>query len=195
MERPLPQPDADSAPFWEACGRHELRVQRCADCGSRRHPPRPRCPDCGSFAVEWERLSGRGEVYSWVVAHPPVLPAFQERVPTAENIVQAIVWHDHRFSTLLGCRVMTRLGYIGLGIMGRGMAANLIQAGHPLTVWNRTRSKADGLDVAVVDTPGEIGPETKVVTGRLLALLAQGSDMAAPVGLDDRPPSLDTEGH
>lgn len=87
MERPLPEPDADSAPFWEACGRHELRVQRCGDCGFRRHPPRPRCPDCGSFAVEWEQLSGRGEVYSWVVAHPPVLPAFQERVPFAVVLV------------------------------------------------------------------------------------------------------------
>jgi 3-hydroxyisobutyrate dehydrogenase len=58
---------------------------------------------------------------------------------------------------------MTRLGYIGLGIMGRGMAANLIQAGNPLTVWNRTRSKADGLDAVVVDTPQEVGPASDIV--------------------------------
>lgn len=31
-----------------------------------------------------------------------------------------------------------RIGFIGLGIMGQGMAANLLKAGFPLTVWNRT---------------------------------------------------------
>lgn len=36
---------------------------------------------------------------------------------------------------------MKRVGFIGLGIMGKPMATNLISAGFPLTVWNRTRSK------------------------------------------------------
>ena len=38
-----------------------------------------------------------------------------------------------------------RIGFIGLGIMGRGMAANLIKAGFALTVWNRTRERAEAL--------------------------------------------------
>ena len=38
-----------------------------------------------------------------------------------------------------------RIGFVGLGIMGRGMAANLLKAGFPLTVWNRTASRADEL--------------------------------------------------
>ena len=38
-----------------------------------------------------------------------------------------------------------RIGYIGLGIMGRGMARNLLKAGFPLTVWNRTASRMDEL--------------------------------------------------
>ena len=33
---------------------------------------------------------------------------------------------------------MTNIAYLGLGIMGRGMSANLIRAGHAVTVWNRT---------------------------------------------------------
>jgi 3-hydroxyisobutyrate dehydrogenase-like beta-hydroxyacid dehydrogenase len=37
------------------------------------------------------------------------------------------------------------VGFIGLGRMGAGMAANLLQAGHRLTVYNRTRAKADTL--------------------------------------------------
>lgn len=38
-----------------------------------------------------------------------------------------------------------RIGFIGLGIMGRPMAANLVRAGYDVTVWNRTRSKAADL--------------------------------------------------
>ena len=37
------------------------------------------------------------------------------------------------------------VGYIGLGIMGRGMAHNLIKAGYALNVWNRTTSRMDEL--------------------------------------------------
>ena len=38
-----------------------------------------------------------------------------------------------------------RVGFIGLGIMGQGMARNLLQVGFDLTVWNRTASKIDAL--------------------------------------------------
>src|SRR5580704_572486 len=34
-----------------------------------------------------------------------------------------------------------RVAYLGLGIMGRPMAANLVKAGHQVTVWNRTPGK------------------------------------------------------
>ena len=38
-----------------------------------------------------------------------------------------------------------QVGFIGLGIMGQGMARNLLKAGFGLTVWNRTASRADAL--------------------------------------------------
>ena len=38
-----------------------------------------------------------------------------------------------------------RIGFIGLGIMGRGMAANLIKAGFNICVWNRTASRMEPL--------------------------------------------------
>lgn len=38
-----------------------------------------------------------------------------------------------------------KVGFIGLGHMGTGMAASLLKAGHDVTVYNRTRSKADDL--------------------------------------------------
>jgi 3-hydroxyisobutyrate dehydrogenase-like beta-hydroxyacid dehydrogenase len=41
-----------------------------------------------------------------------------------------------------------KIGFIGLGLMGRPMARNLLKAGHSLTVWNRTSSRAQELVVA-----------------------------------------------
>jgi 3-hydroxyisobutyrate dehydrogenase len=41
-----------------------------------------------------------------------------------------------------------RIGFIGLGIMGRPMAQHLIGAGHELTVWNRSRPGIDALVAA-----------------------------------------------
>lgn len=41
-----------------------------------------------------------------------------------------------------------RIGFIGLGIMGQGMAANLLKAGYALTVWNRSAARADALVAA-----------------------------------------------
>ncbi len=35
----------------------------------------------------------------------------------------------------------TKIGFIGLGLMGKPMATNLIKAGYSLTVWNRTFQK------------------------------------------------------
>ena len=37
----------------------------------------------------------------------------------------------------------TQIGFVGLGIMGNPMSKNLLKAGYPVTVFNRTRSKMD----------------------------------------------------
>ena len=86
--RPVPYPDDASAPFWEACARHELVLQVCDACGRHRFPPRPMCPSCHSMESRWEPASGRGLVWSWVVAHPPVLPSFADRVPFNVAVIE-----------------------------------------------------------------------------------------------------------
>jgi uncharacterized OB-fold protein len=73
--------DAESRPFWEGCRRHELVLQRCADCGTVRHRPRALCPACLSGQIEWIRASGRGAVYSFTVTHQNQAPAFRRAVP------------------------------------------------------------------------------------------------------------------
>lgn len=59
-----------------------------------------------------------------------------------------------------------RIGFIGLGIMGRGMAANILRAGFPLTVWNRTRERTEDLKAAgaqVADSPAGLAAGSDII--------------------------------
>ncbi|WP_424356995.1 NAD(P)-dependent oxidoreductase [Methanocella sp. MCL-LM] len=49
-----------------------------------------------------------------------------------------------------------KAGFIGLGHLGKTIAKRLISEGVELTVWNRTREKAEGLGVRVADTPAAL---------------------------------------
>jgi uncharacterized OB-fold protein len=80
--------DPTTAPFWEGCARGELLVQACASCGLRRMPPRPMCPRCRSLEIRWETTSGRGRIWSFIVPHPPLLPAFAAVAPYNAIIVE-----------------------------------------------------------------------------------------------------------
>ena len=60
----------------------------------------------------------------------------------------------------------TPIGFIGLGIMGRPMAGHLLRGGHPLTVYNRTRSKTAELQAqgaAVAESPAEVAALSEIV--------------------------------
>jgi 3-hydroxyisobutyrate dehydrogenase len=59
-----------------------------------------------------------------------------------------------------------QIGFIGLGIMGSGMALNLLRAGFRLTVWNRTSARAEPLAAAgarVAGSPAELAAASDVV--------------------------------
>ena len=102
-ERPLPRPDDASQQYWQGCRDGELRMQRCTHCGHLRFPPRPMCPRCQSFECGWVPVSGRGTVYSWVVAHPPLLPAFVDLAPLVVLLVELEEGDDLRIvGNLLG---------------------------------------------------------------------------------------------
>ena len=88
IEKPLPRPTEDSAPYWEAARAGELRMQRCLDCGHVRFPPAVLCARCLSERSEWMRLSGRGTVFSWVVVHQSQHPAFNPDAPYNVAIVE-----------------------------------------------------------------------------------------------------------
>lgn len=102
--KPLPAPDPDSAPFWQACREHELIVQRCAECGEHRYPPRPVCPQCRSRASDWARSAGMGRVFSWIVVrHPVPREVYGDDVP----YVVALIELDEGVrmaSNIIGCK-------------------------------------------------------------------------------------------
>ena len=81
--RPRPAITHDIAFFFEGARQGNLLIQRCAECGVLRHPPRPACASCGSF--EWDTVasSGRGTVYSFVVVHHPQVGGFDYPLPIA----------------------------------------------------------------------------------------------------------------
>jgi hypothetical protein len=83
---PYPQPDRDTAPFWEGQNRHELRFQRCSRCQAICYPVGPLCPECRSFEFEWTTSSGRGTIYSYIVVRHQTHPAF--RVPYTVVLVE-----------------------------------------------------------------------------------------------------------
>src|SRR5439155_10937005 len=67
-----------------------------------------------------------------------------------------------------GGRIMAaaRIGFIGLGIMGKPMAKNLIKAGFPLVVHNRSRAKVDELvrdGATAAGSPREVASSAEII--------------------------------
>jgi 3-hydroxyisobutyrate dehydrogenase len=59
-----------------------------------------------------------------------------------------------------------RVGFIGLGTMGAAMAANVVRAGFPLTVWNRTQGRAPelaDLGASFAETPAAVAAASDIV--------------------------------
>ncbi len=76
-----------------------------------------------------------------------------------------------------------KVGFLGLGQMGHGMAANLIKAGHEVTLYNRTREKAVGLDAPIAATPGQAAAGKDVVFTMLANDAALESAVYGPDGV------------
>jgi uncharacterized protein len=78
--RPLPVPDGDTKPFWDAAKEHRLTIQRCQNCHEAIFYPRSLCPHCMSDRIEWIAASGKGTIYSYTVVHQSPA-AFADSVP------------------------------------------------------------------------------------------------------------------
>ena len=85
---PVPVPDADTQPFWDATAERQLVVPRCRECRRWIWQPKPVCPRCHAADPGWEPVSGRGRIVSWTVLRPPVLPAFADLIPFVVLLVE-----------------------------------------------------------------------------------------------------------
>lgn len=85
---PAPSPDGLDAAFWAATRRHELVVQRCNACQTFQFGPEWICHRCHSFDVGWQRVSGRGRIYSWERVWHPVHPALKDACPYLVVLVE-----------------------------------------------------------------------------------------------------------
>ena len=87
-KKPLPYVDEDNAQYWEYCKQHELRMQKCNQCGHVRFPCEIICPQCHSMDYEWARMSGKGTIYSWVVFQRCYHEAYKDDIPYAVGIIK-----------------------------------------------------------------------------------------------------------
>lgn len=83
---PIANTEVDKA-FFDYAKQHELRAQKCLKCGEFYWPPSPMCPHCQNWGSEWVKLSGKGEVYSFIVVRRSNHPVFSKQVPYVVAII------------------------------------------------------------------------------------------------------------
>ena len=110
--RPLPSPNALTEPYWQAAHQRELKLPRCESCAKFHFYPRSACPHCGSTALAWQAVSGKGEVYSYTVVHRAPSQGFAEQVPYVVAVV----------ALAEGPHLMTRLTQVQPNAVCIGMA-------------------------------------------------------------------------
>lgn len=84
MGRAVPIPSVETRPFWEAgtCG--EFHLPRCRHCDTLLYPPPPRCPHCLGPNLRWERLSGKGALWSWTEIFINAIPGMAPPIAICE---------------------------------------------------------------------------------------------------------------
>ncbi|MCZ6782395.1 MAG: OB-fold domain-containing protein [Proteobacteria bacterium] len=74
--RILPLVTPENEHFWRGGADGELRFLRCRACRTFVHPPAPVCPECLSFDLAPEAVSGRAELLTFTENHQPWIPGF-----------------------------------------------------------------------------------------------------------------------
>lgn len=83
----VPRPTPETAEYWAAAARGELRMPYCPACQKYVFYPREACPGCWSTDLTWRTLSGRGRLFSYLISHIAA-PGFEADVPYAIAIVE-----------------------------------------------------------------------------------------------------------
>ena len=100
--KPIPTPTLETAPYWEGCRQHQLRIQRCSNCRHYQFFPRIYCSKCFSEQVEWINASGRARVLSFTTVLRPVSSAFANDVPYVVALV-TLEEGPQMMTNIVGC--------------------------------------------------------------------------------------------
>ena len=79
-QKQLPVITTTNKPFWDAARRHELMAYRCLSCGSF-YTDVTDCLACDNPKMDWVRVSGRGQVYTFGIYHQVYHPAWKDDIP------------------------------------------------------------------------------------------------------------------
>ena len=80
-KKPLPRISGETRPYWDACCRGELLIQKCNSCGEYQFYPRGICSNCWTTDIAWFKASGKGTVWTYTVTYQNRTPGFAEEVP------------------------------------------------------------------------------------------------------------------
>lgn len=124
-------PDQYSSEYWRRTAEGELSFQRCADCGTFRHPPGPICAACSSFETEWVAMTRPGTIYSYTIVTHSVHPALDDAVPFNVVLVE--------FPEAPGVRLVTNLVGVEPAELRTGMTVEVVYERTPHMTLPRVR--------------------------------------------------------
>ncbi len=85
-DRPHPAGEGEYGPWFEACARGELLIQRCDVCGHRQWYPRAVCTQCAA-TPRWEEVGNRGRIYTFTVIRQYHAQPFGGELPYAVAMI------------------------------------------------------------------------------------------------------------
>ncbi|MCW2829993.1 MAG: hypothetical protein JWP31_685 [Aeromicrobium sp.] len=82
---PVPLPDPDSLPYWEATKDGVLAIARCTDCQRWQQPPMEVCRFCAG-TLSFDPVTGDGTVYSFILVRQMTVPGHE--VPYVVGLIE-----------------------------------------------------------------------------------------------------------
>ena len=77
---PIPNITEEDRHFWEGAQEDKLLIQKCLECNTLQHFPRPVCIRCFSMNLGWQQSGGVGTVYSFAPVHMPLHSAVRKHL-------------------------------------------------------------------------------------------------------------------
>jgi hypothetical protein len=93
--------NAEFAGFFDNARAGKLAFPKCKACGQFHWYPMPRCPHCQSTDVQWQAISGRGELYSFTSVTHAFDPSRRDSLPYTVGLVT--------FADAPGVRLITNI--------------------------------------------------------------------------------------